>query len=96
MTTAAARAWESIFSETLYLCNWIPPELDVTDIRTILKPEEFVMFKGKEDLLSKVKYYLENEEERQRMIAIEKESALKKMTFDATCKRMLDVLKEQL
>lgn len=96
LTTAAARAWESIFSGTLYLCNWIPPEADATDIRTILEPEDFVMFKGKEDLLTKVKYYLENEEERQKMIMKEKESALKKMTFEATCQRMLDVLKERL
>lgn len=96
MTTAAARAWESIFSGTLYLCNWLPPEADATDIRTILNPEDFVMFKGKEDLLTKVKYYLENEEERQKMIMKEKESALKKMTFEVTCQRMLDVLKERL
>lgn len=96
MTTAAARAWESIFSGTLYLCNWIPPEADATDIRTILEPEDFVMFKGKEDLLTKVKYYLENEEERQKMIMKEKDSALKKMTFEATCQRMLDALKERL
>lgn len=96
MTTGAARAWESMLSGAFFLCNWIPPDEDGVDIRKILDPEDFVMFKGKEDLLQKVNYYLTNEEERQKMIKRGKKAALEKMTFDATFERMMKVIREQL
>lgn len=95
-TTGAARVWESMLSGAFYLSNWIPQDEDAVDIRKILKPEDFCMFKGKKDLLEKVNYYLTHEEERQEMIERGKEKALEKMTFDITCKRMIQALKEQL
>lgn len=95
-STGAARVWESMLSGAFYLSNWIPQNEDAVDIRKILKPEDFSMFKGKKDLLEKVNYYLTHEEERQEMIERGKEKALEKMTFDVTCKRMIQALKEQL
>lgn len=95
-TTGAARVWESMLSGAFYLSNWIPQNEDAVDIRKILKPEDFSMFKGKRDLLEKVNYYLTHEEERQEMIERGKEKALEKMTFDITCKRMIQAIKEQL
>ncbi|SFQ24047.1 Glycosyl transferases group 1 [Lachnospiraceae bacterium XBB1006] len=95
-TTAAARAWESMLSGTFYLANYVPPEEDYTDIRLILEPAEFVMFKGKEDLLQKVDYYLNHDEERMNMARIGRDAALKKMTFDVTVERLLDELAKRI
>lgn len=91
MTTAAARAWESMLSGAFYLSNYIPPEDDITDIRKIVKEnEELIMFYDKEDLLRKVDYYLNHEEERKRMAEIGRKAALERMTFDKLMEKVIE------
>lgn len=91
MTTAAARAWESMLSGAFYLSNYIPPEDDITDIRKIVKEnEELIMFYDKEDLLRKVDYYLTHEEERKRMAEIGRKAALERMTFDKLMEKVIE------
>ena len=90
MTTAAARAWESMLSGAFYMSNYIPPEEDVTDIRKVIKEnEEVVMFYDRADLLQKVDYYLSHEEERQRMAEVGHKTAQEKMTFDRLMEKVL-------
>lgn len=89
VTTAAARAWESMLSGGFYMSNYIPQESDISDIRKVLKEDEFVMFYDKEDFLTKVKYYLENENKRLEMIEIGRKCALERMTFEALMKRTI-------
>ncbi len=96
MTTAAARAWESMLSGGFYMANYIPEEQDITDIRKIINKDDFVMFYDKDDFLEKVKYYLEHEDERKKMIIKSRNSALEKMTFESLIKRMIQMLKEKL
>lgn len=74
------------------MSNYIPPNEDVTDIRKIIKEqEEVVMFYDKEDMLKKVEYYLQHEEERKKMAEIGRNAASEYMTFD----RLMDkALKE--
>lgn len=88
--TSAARAWESMLSGGFYMSNYIPPENDITDIRKILRDDEFVMFYDKEDFLAKVKYYLEHEDKRLEMIEIGKKCALERMTFENLMKNTLE------
>lgn len=90
MSTAAARAWETMLSGGFYLSNYIPETEDVVDIRKIVEiDKDLIMFYGKDDLLDKIHYYLEHEEERQLMIERGREVALEKMTFDILMKRTL-------
>lgn len=43
--TGAARAWESMLSGAFYMSNYVPPEMDRVDIRSVLKEDhELVMF----------------------------------------------------
>lgn len=96
-TTAAARAWESMLSGAFYMSNYIPPEADVCDIRKIVKADEdVVMFRTREDLIQKIHYYLEHEEERQEMIKRGRKAALEKMTFDSLMRRVLKTVGERL
>lgn len=90
MTTAAARAWETMLSGGFYMSNYIPPEQDVCDIRKILNPEDFVMFYDKKDLIEKLHFYLEHKEERQHMIERERKVSLEKMTFKRLMERVMD------
>ncbi len=93
MTTAAARAWETMLSGGFYMSNYIPPEYDVCDIRKIMKEdEEIVIFKNFKDLADKVQYYLDNEDERKRMIELDNRIANEKMTFEVLCKKMIDFI----
>lgn len=88
-SSAAARAWETMLSGGFYLCNYIPPEGDAIDIRKIIKEDEVVLFNGREDLIKKINFYLNHEDERQKMIKIGREVALKTMTFDVLMERII-------
>lgn len=89
-TTGAARAWESMLSGAFYLSNYIPPEDDAVDIRKIVEVDkDVIMFYNREDLIQKLHYYLEHEEERKKMAKRGREVALEKMTFDVLMKKML-------
>ena len=94
LTTAAARAWESMLSGGFYMSNYVPEEDDISDIRKILKEDEFVMFHDKEDFLSKIRYYLENEDKRLEMIQIGRKCALERMTFEVLMKRTIENIGE--
>lgn len=97
MTTAAARAWETMLSGGFYLSNYIPPEEDITDIRKIVEVgQDVIMFYGKDDLIKKIHYYLEYEEERQIMIERGRKAALENMTYDILMERMLQKVKAQI
>lgn len=97
LTTSAARAWETMLSGGFYISNYIPPQADITDLREIVKVGHDVeMFYNREDLIQKLHYYLEHEEERQKMIARGREAALGKMTFDILMKRTLQEVSARL
>lgn len=97
MTTAAARAWETMLSGGFYLSNYIPEEEDVADIRKIVEiGKDVIMFYGKDDLLDKIRFYLEHGEERQIMIERGRKAALEKMTFDILMKRTLSEIAKRL
>lgn len=97
MTTSAARAWESMLSGAFYLSNYIPEENDYVDIRKIIEVgKDVIMFYNREDLIEKLHYYLEHEDERQEMIKRGREAALEKMTYDVLMKRVLKEVAERL
>ncbi len=95
MTTAAARAWETMLSGGFYMSNYIPREYDVCDIRKILKEnEEIIIFKDNKDLIEKIKYYLNHENERQKMIEVGHAVSMKKMTYKALTEKMMRFVME--
>ncbi len=97
MTTSAARAWETMLSGGFYMSNYIPEEEDITDIRKIIDVgKDVVMFYNKDDLIEKLHYYLNHEEERKEMIARGRKAALEHMTYDMLMKRVLKEVAERL
>lgn len=93
--TGPSRVAETLLSGAFYLGNEIPPELDVSDIRYYLKEGEDVIFwKNKEDLLSKIKFYLDHEEERQNMAAAGQKKALKMLTYQKFMENILNRVTE--
>ncbi len=90
-STAPARVWESMLSGAFYMCNYIPEEADWTDIRKILEVDkDVVMYYNQEDLIQKLHYYLEHEEERKKMAKRGREVALEKMTYDVLMQKVLN------
>lgn len=96
VTTAAARAWESMLSGTMYLSNVIPEGADWCDIHKIMPEGTVEYFHNKEELIEKLHYYLEHDDERKRMAEIGRQEALKRMTFEALMKKVLDILPDYL
>ena len=79
------------------MSNYVPEEEDISDIRKIVEiGKDMIMFYGKEDLIEKIKYYLEHEDERQIMIERGRKVALEKMTFDILMKRTLSEVARRL
>jgi hypothetical protein len=67
LTTAAARAWEAMQSGAFYMSNYIPEESDCVDIRKIIDVDkDVIMFYDRDDLIRKLHYYLEHEDERKK------------------------------
>ena len=95
-TTGAARAWESMLSGAFYLSNYIPEENDICDIRKMIPEGSFEMFRSKEELIDKLSFYLENDEERQKMAEKGRKAALETMTFDALMDKLLRIMPEYL
>lgn len=92
--TGAARAWESMLSGTFYMSNYVPPEVDMVDIRKILKENnDIIIFHNKQDLLSKIDYYLFHDDQREHMAYIGRQASLKNQTFRAFMERMLNFIK---
>ncbi len=95
--TAASRAWETMLSGGFYMSNYIPEEVDWSDIRKIIEVgKDVIMFYNRDDLIEKLHYYLNHEEERQIMIKNGRKAALEKMTYDALIEKMLKELAERL
>ncbi|MDR1616233.1 MAG: glycosyltransferase [Syntrophomonadaceae bacterium] len=93
--TSPGRVFETMLSGGFYLSNYIPEADDAYPISKILKEdEELVFFRNKTELIKKVKFYLENEEERQRMAEIGRKVCLEKMTYKALMRNMTEKLAE--
>lgn len=93
--TGAARAWETMLSGAFYMSNYVPPQVDRVDIRSVLKEEhELVMFYDQNDLITKIDYFLHHEEERKRMADIGRTCALERATFDSLMKRTITFLQD--
>ena len=95
-TTAAARAWESMLSGAFYLSNVIPEGADWCDIHKIMPEGTVEYFHNKEELIEKLHFYLEHDDERKRMAEIGRQEALKRMTFTALMENVLDILPEYI
>ncbi|WP_026527196.1 glycosyltransferase family protein [Butyrivibrio sp. VCD2006] len=96
MTTSAARAWESMLSGAFYLSNYIPPECDWCDIRKIMPEGTVEYFRTRDELIEKLHYFIEHDEERKAVANKCREEALKRMTFKALMEKVLNILPERL
>lgn len=97
LASAAARAWETMLSGGFYLSNYVPEKIDVVDIRKIIEEgKDLIIFYNKDDLIQKLHYYLDHEDERKIMIEKGRKVALEKMTFDSLFKRMLNEVTTRL
>jgi len=96
-STAHYRCWESTASGALCMNRYIPKENDQADIREFLtENEHFIFYDSKQDLISKVNYYLTHEEERKRVVENGKLEILKNLTYTSAVHKCLNLIKENL
>lgn len=95
--TAHFRSWESMSCGALCIARYIPPEFDFCDIRAICtENEQFVFFYDKQDLIDKIKYYLANEKERQRIVENGRQIVLRERTYSTAARKCLNLIKENV
>lgn len=95
--TSHARSWESTSCGTLCMSRYVPEEFDFANIRECFtENEDFVFYHDRADLIHKVKYYLDHEEERQRMVESGRQKVLQKMTYDSAVRKCLALITENV
>ncbi|MEA1961527.1 MAG: glycosyltransferase [Bacillota bacterium] len=88
--TTHPRVCESILSNTFYLAYRIPEENDWANIRRYLMEDKEIVFAySREDLYNKVDYYLENEEERRRIISSARKKITENLTYEVLISRVI-------
>lgn len=95
--TSAVRAGEAMLSGTFYMANYIPEEYDWVDIRKVYEEDrDIIMFHDRDDLVSKLKFYLGHEEERRIMAEKGQKLAENHLDYDSFMKRFLEESSEIL
>ncbi len=85
-----AKVIEAISSGTLCITHNIPQEFDLANAREYFKEDkEIVYYYGKEDLLKKVEYYLEHEEERKNIIKAGQKRIEEELTYEKILSKVL-------
>lgn len=95
--TTHPRVFEAIMSNCFYLGLDIPLEYDVCDIRKFMElNKEVVLFESREDLYQKVDFYLNNKEERLRIIENGKKKILSTLTYEKMMNRVIYEVAQRL
>ena len=91
--TSQHRAFEVIASGGFLLVGYIPPEKDVHPITAFLEEGDgYVFFKGKNDLLEKIDYYLNHEEKRIEIIKHGRAKILNNYTVKQGAQKIVDIV----
>jgi spore maturation protein CgeB/tetratricopeptide (TPR) repeat protein len=95
--TAHFRIWEAIACGALVMVRNIPRESDLCDIRDILSDGDgFVFYNDLDDLVQKIRYYLDHEPERQRIVQTGQAKVKECLSYQAAVQRWLDFVKRDL
>ncbi|MBF0398983.1 MAG: glycosyltransferase, partial [Desulfobacterales bacterium] len=87
------KVFEVIASGGFLMTGYIPPEKDEYQIEKFLAPGEgYVFFKGKDDLLKKIDYYLKNDEERIKIVKRGIAKVLENYATKSGVQKILDIV----
>lgn len=85
-----ARLIETIASGTFYIAHHIPEEFDLANAREYFKEgEELVYYYNKQDLLDKIHYYLNHENEREKIVKAGQNRIAQDLTYEKILKRVI-------
>lgn len=97
MYTAHFRSWEATSCGALCMARYVPPDFDLLNIRDYFTEDEhFVFYHNKQDLIDKIKYYLDNEEERKGIVENGKQKVLENITYSSAVRKCLNLIKENV
>lgn len=93
--TMHPRALEAMACGCLYICKNLP--YDYENIRNYyVENEDFVCFYSKDDLLQKVDYYLENEDERERIAENGRRKTIERYSYKTAIQNWVSFIKSRL
>lgn len=95
--TGAARTAESLLSGTFYLSNKSVPKHDLCNIfQWIKEGEELETYSNRQELIRKIRYYLQNEEEREKKAEIGRRAAMEHLTYDSFISNVISEVGKRL
>lgn len=97
LVTAHYRVYEALCCGALCLVRNIPPEYDLCDIRDYLTDgQEVVFYDDEDDLIEKIRYYLQHEEERLKIVRNGQKRIKEILTYRVMVENMLHNIKNYL
>jgi hypothetical protein len=94
--TSHCRIWEAISCGALCMVRYVPPEFDLLDIRDFLQEGEgFIFFHNPDDLIEKIKYFLQHEDEREQIVARGQKLVREKLTYRVAAQNMLTFIRDE-
>lgn len=95
--TLTMKVLDCLATGTLPLVNWTSPERDTGPITEWFQEDrDIILFRTKEELLDKVRYYLAHPDERKQIALRGREIALKHFTYSHAAAQMLDSIRTRL
>lgn len=91
--TGHFRVFESLCCGALPFLRYIPPEVDMLNFReNFIEDEHFVFFYDEKDLMDKLRYYLNNENERLRIVNNGRKRTAEVATYSIAAKKFMSFI----
>jgi len=91
--TGHFRVFESLCCGALPFLRYIPPEVDMLNFReNFIENEHFIFFYNQEDLIEKLHYYLNNEDERLKIVNNGRKRTAEVATYSIAAKKFLSFI----
>lgn len=93
--TYPSRVPEITLSGSMPIISYIPPEYDIVPCKYLELDKDIICFYNKQDLYDKLKFYLNNEQERKKMISRTKKAIQQNLIVEKQAKFVFDEIEKR-
>lgn len=86
------RIFETLMTGSFLLTNWLPTLTDLEELYGLKDGVHYVSYKTLDEMVEKARYYIQHDEEREKIAQRGYELAIEKLTYSSRVKTVLNVL----
>lgn len=88
------RCGEVLMTGSFLLTNWIPTLKDIEDVYGLKEGVHYIAYKTLDEMVEKTKYYLEHEDEREKIASAGYEFAINNLTYKHRIEQVLKIVQK--